>query len=132
VAWLRNHVVDPEVIAPGIRATASPAHERDVAAIVSYLQRAGLGGTIPEVSDATRRAMVTFARHCIGCHVLDGDGGSDGPDLSHVGRERDAAWLARWIARPTDIRPDAEMPAFAKELSERERTEIAMFLSHRR
>jgi ubiquinol-cytochrome c reductase cytochrome b subunit len=132
VAWVRNHVVDPEVIAPGIRSPASTAHERDVSAIVSYLQRAGLGGTLPEVPDATRRAMVTFARHCIGCHLIDGDGGSDGPDLSHVGRERDAAWLARWIARPTDIRPDAEMPAFARELTETERAEVAAFLSRRR
>ncbi|HXH05645.1 MAG TPA: c-type cytochrome, partial [Vicinamibacterales bacterium] len=129
--WLETHLVDPEVIAPGIR-PAPAASERELAAMLAFLGRQATGEPPPALPAADRAAAVVFARHCIGCHRLDGDGGGDGPDLSHVGRDRDAAWLRRWIADPEAVDPDAEMPAFGEKLTEAELAAISGYLARRR
>lgn len=127
VPWIQNHVADPEVIAPGIR-PASAADERGTSAIVAYVRR---GGTPPPVPRATREAAVVFSQHCVGCHAIDGDGGSEGPDLSDVGKKHDLAWLRKWIARPEAMKADAKMPAFDRKLSTDKLNTIAQFLAAR-
>jgi ubiquinol-cytochrome c reductase cytochrome b subunit len=127
IPWLQNHVADPEVIAPGIR--PMPArNDRETDAIIASIKR---GGIPPETPQPTREASLVMARHCIGCHVIDGDGGTDGPDLSHIGRKRDVAWLRRWIARPKAMKSDAEMPAFDEKLSGQELDRVATYLGGR-
>ena len=128
IPWMRNHVVDPEVIAPGIRPLPE-SNEREAAAIIAYVRR---GGVPPSLSRETREAAVIFARHCVGCHVIDGDGGTEGPNLSHVGQKRDQAWLRAWIARPKSVNGDAEMPAFDRKLTSGELDRIAAYLAARR
>jgi ubiquinol-cytochrome c reductase cytochrome b subunit len=130
VSWIRSHVADPEMIAPGIR-PASEVEERDVAAIVAFLRRPD-GEPDPPGDPIVRRASVIFARHCIGCHVLDGDGGTEGPDLSRTGREHDGEWLRRWIANPERTKPDAEMPAFEAKLPPEDIAAVAALLANRR
>jgi len=70
---------------------------------------------------AGRDAIAGLA--CVGCHVIDGvEGmvGRVGPDLTHVGSRRHLAGavfentpenLARWIDRPAEMKPGANMPA---------------------
>jgi mono/diheme cytochrome c family protein len=129
--WLMGHVADPEVIAPGVR-DAPGANEREVAAIVAFVRRLSRGEQLPAVSPGVQTVARVFARHCVGCHTIDGDGGKDGPDLSHIGREHDRDWFRRWIAQPTDIKPDAEMPAFGRRLQAPELDAIATYLAGRR
>ncbi len=128
IPWIQNHVADPEVIAPGIRPMPD-SDERVGAAMIAYVKR---GGTPPVVPTATREAAVIFARHCVGCHVIDGDGGTEGPDLSQAGAKHDLTWLRRWISRPVAMKADAKMPAFDRKLSQDELTVIASFLANRR
>ena len=128
--WLTGHVADPEVIAPGVR-EAPETNEREVAAIVAYVRRLS-EGDLPPVPAGDHVAAQVYARYCVGCHVVDGDGGKDGPNLSHAGRERDREWLRRWITQPTDIKPDAEMPAFGKRLRPEELDAIADYMARRR
>jgi ubiquinol-cytochrome c reductase cytochrome b subunit len=125
VSWIQNHIADPEVIAPGIRPVPA-AEEQVTAAIVAYVRR---GGTPPHVAEPTRQAALVYAEHCARCHVIDGDGGSEGPDLSDAGRKHDVAWLRRWIARPESVKEDAKMPAFDRKLSGDELETIARYLS---
>lgn len=127
VPWIQNHIADPEVIAPGIR-PMPPADEPAGAALIAYVKR---GGTPPSVSEGTRQAAVIFAKHCVRCHKIDGDGGTEGPDLSRAGAKRDAPWLRRWIARPEAIKPDAKMPAFDRKLTADELATISSFLARR-
>jgi mono/diheme cytochrome c family protein len=131
VSWVRNHVADPEVIAPGIRPVTG-LNERDVAAVVAFARRAGEVAAPPPTDGPVRRAALLFARHCIGCHAIDGDGGTEGPDLSRIGREHEAAFLARWISRPDEVRADADMPPFDEKLSEADIALLAGFLAKRR
>lgn len=127
-AWIRHHVADPEVIAPGIRpAPDVDPHETD--AIVAFARR---GGRPPEMAAEATRTAVLLAQHCLRCHRLDGEGGSEGPDLSHAGRERDESWLRRWIARPEAVKPDADMPAFDRKLAAEDLDRLAAYLAARR
>ncbi len=80
----------------------------------------------------TESAAVIVARYCIGCHKIDGDGGTEGPDLSHAGSEPDAATLRRWIVDPELVDPDAEMPSFGDRLSDVQLDAISRYLSSRK
>ena len=129
--WVSGHIQDPEMIAPGLRQAPSPPNEREVTAILAYVRRTARG---PYVQVPAHRETVAtiFARFCVGCHVIDGDGGKDGPELSHVGSKRDLAYLRSVIADPESVNPDAEMPAFAKRLTAQELETMAAFLADRK
>lgn len=129
--WIASHISDPEMIAPGLRAAPAPLHEREAAAIVAYVGRLSRG-PYPGLDPRLEQASAIFARHCIGCHVLDGDGGSDGPDLSGVGSKHDRAALRRWIEDPEAVDPDTGMPAFGRRLSAAELDAIADYLAGNR
>ena len=80
-----------------------------------------------------RLAADVFGTKCVSCHTIDGDGGREGPDLTHAAKSRDrtAAWFRRWITDPGLVNPDAEMPAFGGKLSDAELTAIAEYLARR-
>ena len=130
--WLKGHVMDPEVIAPGLREPPAGApDERQVAAIVAYVHRLARD-PYSGVSSQAETVGAVFARYCVGCHVIDGDGGKDGPELSHVGSKHDEAFFRRLIADPKSVKPDAEMPSFAKRLTPEEIEAVARYLAARR
>ena len=129
--WLAGHVIDPEVIAPGVRERTSPLHEREVAAIVAHVRRLSRE-SYPGFAPQIETAAAVYARHCIGCHVIDGKGGKDGPELSDIGRKHDLSALRLWIADPEAVNPDAEMPAFKNRLTPDQLDAIAGYLATRR
>jgi ubiquinol-cytochrome c reductase cytochrome b subunit len=131
--WLAGHVVDPEMIAPGLRPAPAALHEREVAAMVAYVRRlARAGHTQPTFDPAVQAAAAVFARHCIGCHRIDGEGGDDGPDLSRVGTKHTFEKLRVWITDPASVDPDAEMDAFGKRLTPAELDAVAGYLAQRK
>ena len=77
-------------------------------------------------------AATVYARFCVGCHVIDGEGGTDGPDLSHIGREHVRAYLRRLIADPESVNPDADMPGFRTRLSDQDLDAMATYLASRK
>jgi ubiquinol-cytochrome c reductase cytochrome b subunit len=129
--WIAGHVVDPEMISPGLREPPSPPTEREVAAIVAYVRKLSRQ-SYPGFPAQTETAATIYARHCVGCHVIDGEGGKDGPDLSKIGGKRDLAYLMRLIADPESVNPDAEMPGFRSRLNAAELNAIAAFLASRK
>jgi cytochrome c oxidase subunit 2 len=71
---------------------------------------------------------VFLASGCDRCHTISGTvaDGVIGPDLTHVGSRRTIgagslpntdADMARWIADPWSVKPGAEMPGFAEQLT---------------
>ena len=64
--------------------------------------------------------------------MIDGEGGSSAPDLSHVGSTRDAKWLREWITAPETVDPFATMPAFGGDLSDVQMTAIVNYLASRK
>jgi ubiquinol-cytochrome c reductase cytochrome b subunit len=129
--WLAGHVADPEMIAPGLREPPSAINEREAAAIVAHVRRLARE-SYPGFSHQIETAAAVYARHCVGCHIIDGEGGTDGPDLSTMGRKHDQPTLRRWIADPEAVKPDADMPSFQKRLTPAELDAIASYVSSRK
>ena len=129
--WISGHIQDPEMIAPGLRDAPAPPAEREVTAMLAYARRAARGPYTPVPAHVETVATV-FSRFCVGCHVVDGDGGTDGPDLTRIGSKRDITFLRRVITDPESVNPDAEMPSFAKRLTPEELEAMAQYLAARK
>jgi len=129
--WIGGHVADPEMIAPGLREAPTVVHEREAAAIVAYVRRASRQ-PYPGFPEQVETVGPIFARYCVGCHKIEGDGGTEGPDLTHAGEKNDAATLRRWIVDPELVDPDAEMPSFGDRLSDAQLDAISAYLAARK
>jgi ubiquinol-cytochrome c reductase cytochrome b subunit len=130
--WLTGHVRDPQMVAPGLRPVPPGGmNETQASSVIAYMRRVRAGASPPAPSAEMRSAAIVYGRFCGTCHVIDGEGGTDGPDLSHVGVMRDATWLREWITDPTTIRFDANMPAFGDRLNDEEMTAIVTYLAGR-
>jgi cbb3-type cytochrome oxidase cytochrome c subunit len=84
------------------------------------------------MSAETHLASLVIGRYCANCHMVDGEGGSVGPDLSRIGSRHDAQWLKDWITQPDAVDPVANMPAFGEVLSANEMTVIVNYLAARK
>ncbi len=129
--WIAGHIVDPEMIAPGMREPPATIHEREAAAIAAYARRAARD-PYPGYPPNIELIAPVWARYCVGCHKIEGDGGTDGPDLTHEGTKHDAPTLRRWIEDPEQVDPDADMPAFGDRLSAAQLDAIAQYLASRK
>lgn len=129
--WVAGHIADPEMIAPGMREPPAVIHEREAAAVVAYVRRASRE-PYPGYPPLTEASAVVFARYCIGCHKIEGDGGTDGPDLTREGTKHDAATLRRWIVDPEQVDPDAEMPSFGDRLTDAQLDAVSAYLASRK
>jgi ubiquinol-cytochrome c reductase cytochrome b subunit len=129
--WLLAHVADPEMIAPGLREPPTRVTEREAAALVAYVRQVSRR-SYPGFPEPTERAAWVWARYCVGCHIIDGDGGKDGPELSHAGEKHDAPTLRTWISDPEAVKPDADMPSFADRLTPEQLDAIAQYLASRK
>jgi ubiquinol-cytochrome c reductase cytochrome b subunit len=128
--WLTSHVADPEMIAAGLREPPA-GNDRDTAAILAALARLR-SSPPPPLDEPTRQVMTIVNRSCLGCHLIGGVGGKQGPDLSNVGQKYDVASIERRLIKPTDVKPDAEMPAFGSKLKPEEIKAIAAWLGARK
>jgi mono/diheme cytochrome c family protein len=131
--WLLAHARDPEIIAPGLREPPRGGmSEGQARSILSFMRKVREGAPPPTVSPAERTASLAIGRYCANCHMIDGEGGAGGPDLSRIGATRDAAWLEAWIREPEAVDPFANMPAFGDALTAEEMTALAGYLAARR
>ena len=113
-----------------------------LAVTVPRVATAAAPGALPAcpTPDCPPGMQVLLALKCNLCHSVQSVGierkskseKTMGPDLSTIGAEHDAAWLARWIANPERVKADADMPAFEDELSATEIERVAALLAARR
>lgn len=129
--WIAGHVSDPEMIAPGLREPPVTVHEREAAAVAAYARRASRD-PYPGYSRQIETIAPVWARYCVGCHKIEGDGGTDGPDLTHEGTKHDAPTLRRWIEDPEQVDPDADMPSFGDRLTAEQLDAISAYLAARK
>ncbi|HEX7283041.1 MAG TPA: c-type cytochrome, partial [Vicinamibacterales bacterium] len=135
--WLLAHMADPIAIAPGVRPADQPSPRRvmtrmQAVAVVAFLRRQYGGATLPVIPHDVAAAAQTYAEVCVACHRMSGEGGSVGPDLTHVGRRRDEETLRMLIADPLTAYPDSEMPPFKETLTPEQIATLARYLSSRR
>jgi ubiquinol-cytochrome c reductase cytochrome b subunit len=128
--WIGGHVADPDMIAPGLRPPPTDGlKNQEVRAVIAWVQKVREGAPAPRVAGAERLGMDVFATRCITCHIVDGDGGKEGPELTHEGKKHDAAWLVKWITNPAAVNPDSDMPAFGGKLTDAEMNAVASYLA---
>jgi putative heme-binding domain-containing protein len=99
------------VIREGVPGTsmqgAWPLTEREVTRVGAYVRSLGRIPPQPLPGDRARgRALFEGKGGCRTCHVVNGEGGSHGPDLSEVGSQRGPDHLRRSL-----LDPGAELPA---------------------
>jgi cytochrome c oxidase cbb3-type subunit III len=97
-------------ISDGIAGTAMPGTFFDavqVSQIVAYLRSLARAGTRNAPPGDMRRGEQLFrSQGCSGCHLVRGDGGIRGPDLSVIGSQRSAEHLREAILNPdADVLP---------------------------
>ena len=91
-------------ISDGIAGTAMPGVFFDgtqVWQIVAFVRSLSQAGAAPvSHGDAVRGAQLFRANGCNSCHLVRGEGGVRGPDLSVIGSERAADYLRESIVDP--------------------------------
>ena len=91
-------------IADGIPGTAMPGvffEGTQVWQIVAFVRSlSGAGEANPVTGDAARGQQLFRQKGCTGCHLVRGEGGIKGPDLSVIGSQRSAAYLRESILDP--------------------------------
>jgi len=91
-------------ISEGIPGTAmpgvffSPDQVWQIVAYVRSLSLTGSAGRPP--GDAARGAKLFRDQECLGCHLVRGEGGAQGPDLSVIGSQRSVEHLRQAILAP--------------------------------
>ncbi len=117
--YLENpHVMVPATLHPKLLFT-----EEEMSALVSYLTT--LGAEI----EYTAAAPGLFSANCASCHMVGGQGGTLGPDLSAVGGHRSVNFLAAFTADPKTVLPGATMPAYKDVMTKDEINDVAAFLA---
>ncbi len=93
------------IIGSGMPSFASLGQDKiwEVVDYVSTLGQAN-GGAI--TGDAQKGKEVYASENCASCHMIDGQGGSSGPDLSSIGADRSAAFMRDELLNPGANRPD--------------------------
>jgi cytochrome c oxidase cbb3-type subunit 3 len=99
-------------IARGIPGTEMPGHgtmsEDEVWMVIAYLRPLSTGTPAPEGGDAARGAQLYASKtkgNCAQCHMIGGEGGRLGPNLSRIGAARSVSALEREIRRPHEVIP---------------------------
>jgi len=68
----------------------------------------------------TAQALLRTQLPCLGCHELDGEGGSSAPSLSTVGKRRSARYIRAIVEDPQRTLPGVAMPRHAMPAPVRE------------
>jgi len=131
--WLLSHARDPQMIAPGLRPPPTGGMTPAQAySIVAYIRKVRVGVEPPTPGAEERQAALALGTYCAMCHMIDGEGAAAGPDLTRIGRDRDADWLRAWISNPEAIDPFASMPAFGGVVTEPQMTSLVNYLAARK
>lgn len=71
------------------------------------------------------------AQKCGDCHLVAGEGGDDGPELSEIGLHHSTAWIHSFLEQPSRFRGDSTgMPSFGPPtLTHQQIEELAQYLA---
>jgi mono/diheme cytochrome c family protein len=78
------------------------------------------GDGLSVFSKTKAAALLRDRLPCLGCHQLNGEGGTIGPDLTTVRERRSAAYIAAMVADPQRVVPGSPMPRVAMPSSTRD------------
>jgi cytochrome c oxidase cbb3-type subunit III len=74
--------------------------------VVGYVRSLGRVGPETAPGDPAQGRVLYVARGCAACHVVAGDGGIQGPELTDVGARRSPAYLREALLEPAATAPE--------------------------
>jgi len=100
----------PSTDMPGFRGPLTDRSIRQTAAYVQSLSRLAAHpapgrSTSLTAGNATRGAAIYQSNGCASCHVVKGEGGTLGPDLTAIGSRRGGTYLREAIVKPAAAHP---------------------------
>jgi cytochrome c oxidase cbb3-type subunit 3 len=121
-----NHAPDDtalaNVIANGIPNTAMPRIRRftesELQQLVAYVRSVGKLPPERVPGDAKKGAALYKSLACSSCHMIAGEGGNLGPDLSDIGFMRGAAYLREAVADPGSSLPKGTLSVLSRGYAE--------------
>ena len=110
------------VIANGIPNTAMPRIRRftesELNQLVAYVRSIGKLAQDRVPGDARRGAAIYRNLACSSCHIVAGEGGTLGPDLTDIGLMRGAAYLREAVVAPDSSLPKGTLSVLARGYAE--------------
>jgi putative heme-binding domain-containing protein len=110
------------VIADGIPNTAMPRirrfTEKELRQLVAYVRSVGKLPQERVLGDAKKGAALYTKLACSSCHIVAGEGGSLGPDLSDIGLLRGAAYLHEAVVAPASSLPKGTLSVLPRGYAE--------------
>ncbi|HWW83707.1 MAG TPA: c-type cytochrome [Vicinamibacterales bacterium] len=99
-----------DIITKGIPGTdmpsfSSPLTERASRQAAAYVQSLSRASMRPVAGNAQHGAELYSSTGCAGCHVINGQGGIVGPDLTDIAARRGPAYLRESIVKPAASHP---------------------------
>lgn len=98
------------VIKNGVAGTEMPASwqltDREVWRVVGYIGSLNRVEEAKLAGDAGRGRELYRAKGCAGCHIIRGEGGASGPELTEIGARRSAAYLREALVEPAASAPE--------------------------
>jgi len=102
------------ILTNGIPNTNMPRIRRftdaEMRQLVAYVRSLGRVAEVKLPGDAKKGADVYKGLGCAGCHIINGQGGNLGPDLSDIGFLRGGAYLKQAVIDPSAALPKGVMP----------------------
>lgn len=90
---------------PGSEMGPARADDDDLWRIVAFVKRLGLAMPEEVPGDPAEGEVVYEMTGCVSCHIINGEGGVLGPELTDVGRRRGLSFLEESI-----LNPEADLP----------------------
>ena len=99
-----------QIITAGIPGTDMPGFsvpltERGVRQTAAYVQSLSRATTKAGAGNATRGVTIYQSNGCASCHVVQGQGGTLGPELTAIGSRRGGTYLREAIVKPAAAHP---------------------------
>jgi len=110
----RDEAALRDIIGEGIADRGMPRVRRftdtELTQLSAYVRSLGRTTAVPLVGNPTKGKELYARLGCRSCHIINGDGGSFGPELTDIGYARGPAYLRQALIDPAATLPTGQMP----------------------
>ena len=92
--------------------------DNELRQLVSYVRSLGRTSSLPLSANPQKGSEIYKGLGCASCHIVNGQGGSLGPELTSIGRLRGVEYLRQGIVDPGAALPRGTLPIPARGFSE--------------
>jgi nitric oxide reductase subunit C len=137
--YLKQFLMDPKSVNPkaSMPKLGLSAEEADkLVAFLTWISKVDTNGWPPKPilasaagvggRELSKGQQLYNSLGCSGCHMINGIGGTTGPDLTSVGSRRDRTWLIGHFKEPRKFVPNSAMPPVTASDADLEQLSVYM------